>query len=128
MENFESRNLTGKLEDLKATVEKLGTEKDDVVTRKEETSGKTAQVQKDLVSQNVKQRDLNDNVRLLELIESVDRMELELHELKEKVGDLNFVELVERKRKLNSRILDIMSEVCNLMNYSRVFGLMLNFV
>jgi len=92
-------------------VEKLGSEKEDVIVRKEETSVKTAQLQKELVSQNVKQRDLNDNMRLLELGDDVDKMQLELQELKEKVGDLNFVELVERKRKLNSRILDIMNEV-----------------
>ena len=92
-------------------MEKLGSEKEDVIVRKEETSVKTAQLQKELVSQNVKQRDLNDNMRLLELGDDVDKMQLELQELKEKVGDLNFVELVERKRKLNSRILDIMNEV-----------------
>jgi hypothetical protein len=93
-------------------VEKLGSEKEDVVARKELTSAKTAQLQKELVSQNVKQRELNDNMRLLELGDDVDKMQLELQQLKERVGDLNSVELGEQKRKLNSRILEIMNEVC----------------
>jgi len=53
VENFESRNLSKKLQDLKANVEKLTLDKDNVNTKKDEISNKTTGLQKDLASQNV---------------------------------------------------------------------------
>jgi chromosome segregation ATPase len=54
LENIESKNLTGKLEALKLTVEKLTSEKEAVITQKEKTSSKISGLEKELASQNVK--------------------------------------------------------------------------
>jgi hypothetical protein len=54
---------------------------------------------------------LNDNLRLLELAEKVSDADKRLEKLKSDLGDMNYVDLMERKGKINSTILDIMSKV-----------------
>ncbi|XP_059483386.1 DNA repair protein RAD50 [Neocloeon triangulifer] len=114
VETYEARNLSRKLEDLRANVEKLTEKKDKVNLAKENMSDKKVKFQKDLASQNVKQRDLNDNLRLFELREKIATAEGKLSDLQEKLGNLNFVELMERKNKLNSTILSIMNNISHL--------------
>jgi len=69
----------------------------------------------------VKQRDLNDNLRLLDLSKEVSEIERKLEKLQEELGDLNFVDLMERKNKLNSSILNIMSKVYIVKVYLAFF-------
>ncbi|CAB3360173.1 Hypothetical predicted protein [Cloeon dipterum] len=114
LEKYEARNLSQKLENLKSNVAKLTDEKEKLVLKKESLASKNARLQKDMATQNMKQRDLNDNLRLIDLEEQISGIDNKLSELKDELGSLNYGELKEKIKKLSRSINKIDTEIARM--------------